>query len=138
MDNAPQDAERRQLALKFWLAATAKDPTVSGRRVGEVAIDQLNTRGVAEVAAGIAGGSVGASQTGKTSREAARGVGFEDDGVVKGGPGSKMARLAARAEHLEQIQRLEARAAGRMFCAAANWVRNQWQLESGDEETSAS
>ena len=43
----------------------------------------------------------------KASEEAARYVGLEEDEAIMGGPGSKMAIIAARARFLEHIQRFE-------------------------------
>ena len=108
MSSVLQDADRRQLALKLWLTATAKEPMASDMRRRELAIAQLRPRSAFEMADVIAGGWVDATQAGKASRQAARDVGLEDGGVTKGGPRSNMAKIAATAEYLERMQRLGA------------------------------
>ena len=49
------------------------------------------------MAGAIAGGSIDEAQTGEASWAAARDVGLEDRQVVKGGPTSRTAKIAARA-----------------------------------------
>ena len=72
MENAPQDALRRQLALKLWLTATAEEPIASDMRRGELPIAQLNPRSAFEMADVIAGGpQMGKASGGKASRSKA-------------------------------------------------------------------
>ena len=55
MNDVPRKAKHRQLALKFWLAATAKEPVAANIRRRDLAIGQLNPRsafGAADVRAG--------------------------------------------------------------------------------------
>ena len=47
-------------------------------------------------------------ELGEAPEEASREIGFEPDRATTGGPRSKMAKVAARAESVEQIQRSEA------------------------------
>ena len=54
----------------------------------------------------------------EASMEASRAVGFEHDEATTGGPRTKMARVAAQAEAMEHIQRLQA------FAGRANFLRN--------------
>ena len=94
--------------MKLWVAASAEDPRVSDKRRREMVLDQMNTRSAFVIADKIAGGPVGASVTGKASTDAARDVGLEIDVFSKGGPMNKMAKAAARASSLVEIQRFEA------------------------------
>ena len=68
----------------------------------------MNPRGAFELADVVAGGSADATLVGGASKEAVREVGLEDGEVSKGGPRNKMARIAARATWLEEIQRFAA------------------------------
>ena len=98
------------------MAATAKEPTASDVRMGELAISQLHPRSASEIADVLAGGSGDDRQIGRALKEAASEVGSEDDEAGQtskttktkgGGPRSKMAKIAVRDEYLGQIQRFE-------------------------------
>ena len=78
--------------------------------IRELAVAGMNPRGAFELADMVAGGSMGAILMGRASIEAAREVGPEDDDTSKGGPKSKIAKIAATAGSLGQIQRFEATA----------------------------
>ena len=105
MESAIRDEEHRQLALKLRLAATAKEPMGSDMRRRELAIAQPNSQSACEIAEMIAGGWVGPAQMGRASEEATRDVGLGDEEVIKGGPRSKMAKIAVGAGPLEHVQR---------------------------------
>ena len=112
MNNVLTGAQHRQLAPKLWLDATAKEPMASDMRRRGPVLSQINPRGASELADMVAGGSAGATIIGRAPNGAARAVGLEDDEVSKEGPMNKMAKIAARAGSLEQIQRSEATAGG--------------------------
>ena len=68
----------------------------------ELAPAGFNRMGLPEIADMIAGSSVDDTQMGRASKGAAQSVGLGQDEVIKGRPRSKMARIADRAESLEQ------------------------------------
>ena len=91
MDDVLSDAQHRQLALKLWLASTAKEPMASDMRRRGLVLTQMNPRGAFELADIVAGGSVDATQMGQAYKEAAREVGLKDEGASRGGPRNKTA-----------------------------------------------
>ena len=72
-------------------------------------MNPLSALGAAGV---VAGGSVDSTLMGRAPKEAARKVGQEEEEAPKGGPRSKMAKIAARAGSLKQIRRFEVTAGG--------------------------
>ena len=97
----------RALATYLGVAAGCDGqtyPTASDMRRKELAIAQLNPSSAFELADMIAGGPVADSEMGKASKRASREVGYEDMEAMRGGPGSKMAKIAERAESLGQIE----------------------------------
>ena len=110
MEEALKNAEHRQLALKLWLTATAKDPAATDMRRKELLLSLGNPKSAFEVADLVAGGSVNESCLGKAHLDAARNAGLEADEALQGGPRAKMAKVAARADSVEGILRFEATA----------------------------
>ena len=98
----------------------------------ESAISQQNPRRLFEIADVTPGGSLGDTRMGKDSKEAARDAALEDNEVMKGGPRSKVAQIAARPEPLKRIRRFGAlggRASGARICelslkAVASGIRS--------------
>ena len=87
-----------------------KEPAASDMRKQELAISKLDPQSAFEIADEIAGGSEGATRTGKPPKEALRAAGPKQDVATTGGPRSKMARVAESAGTMERIQRFEASA----------------------------
>ena len=56
----------------------------------------------------VAGNSLEATKLGREFREASAGIGLEPDDAATEGPRTKMARVAAKAGNVGQIQRFEA------------------------------
>ena len=108
MSNVLSDATQRELALKFWVAATGEEPMAADNRTRESTLAQMRPCNAFELAGAAAGSSADAPQMGKASKQAACEVGLEDDGAPRGGPRNRMARIAARAASLEEIQRFAA------------------------------
>ena len=108
MSNALSDATQRELALKLWVAAAAEEPMAAGNRTRETTLAQMHPCNAFELAGAVAGSSADAPQMVKASEQAAREMGLEGDGAPRGGPRNKMARIAARAKSLEEIQRFAA------------------------------
>ena len=76
----------------------------------ELAIAQLNLQSTFEIADAIAGGPVATSIMGRSSLEASRAVGFDQDEAITGGPRGKTAKVAEKAGAREDIQRSDASA----------------------------
>ena len=64
IDDVPKKAERRELALKLWRSATAKDPAASDMRRRALAMAQLNPKRAFEIADMRAGSSVDSTKMG--------------------------------------------------------------------------
>ena len=62
MYNALSGAQQHQLALKLWTAATAEEPTASGKRRRELVLVQKKPRNASELADMVAAGSVESTQ----------------------------------------------------------------------------
>ena len=108
MDDVLQNDEHKQLTLKLWLAATAKQTAASDMQRRDISLAEINTTSAFELADKIAGASVDETTMGRAAREAASAAGISADEIMKGGPRKKLARIADRAESSEQIQRFEA------------------------------
>ena len=82
--DGPKEADRRQVALKFWPPATAEDPTASDMRRRELAAARLNPQSAVDTGDTVAGSSGGSTMMGGTSQDALWAVGSEDDGIATG------------------------------------------------------
>ena len=69
-DGVPEDTRNRRLALKPGLASAAKGAQASDLRGREIAIDQLNLRGAAQLADLLVGNPADSTQLGEAPREA--------------------------------------------------------------------
>ena len=103
----------------------------SDMRRRELTTARLDPRSAFGIADMMAGGSVDDNQMGEASREAARGVGLGAEEAHQGGPKSRMAKIAARAELLGPVQRFEAPGGGRTVFADANRAWSRRHPESG-------
>ena len=115
-----RNSGRRQFTSKLRMSAASAEPMASDMRRGELAPAGLNRRGAREISDMIAGSSVGDTQMGRASKGAAQSVGLGQDEVMQGRARSKMARIADRAESLEQPWNAE-----RTSCAAATSAPNR-------------
>ena len=97
-----RNSGRRRLTLKLRMSATSAEPMASGMKRREPALAGFNRMGAPEIADMIAGSPVDDTQMGRASKGAAQSVGLGRDEVIKGRLRSKMARIADRAESLEQ------------------------------------
>ena len=118
-------AKHPQLAVKLWLAATARDSQATDMRRRGPAIAQLDTHGALQAADMIAGGSPESRKLGQASREALREIGFESDEATTGGPLSEMAKAAAETGGDRQVQCFKA------LSVTADWSALQWAFEAG-------
>ena len=99
MNTALSDAQRRQLALKLWKAATAKEPMASDVQRRELVLTEMNPRSAFELADTAVEGPIDANQPGKAHKEAAREVGLEDEAASRWGPGTELPKQQPERRH---------------------------------------
>ena len=106
------EMERRQLAIKFWLAATAEVFRASDMRRRELSVVQLNLRSAFRVTDMLMGDSADSPRARRAFKAALTEVRFPPGGATVCGPRSHMVKVAARGEGVEHIQKFDALTVG--------------------------